>query len=80
MFFDSNDDGNGDLSGIFKKLEYFSGLGVNVFLFNLIYDLKDFMVIEKILGLMEDFEIFFNESYNKGFKVILDFVFNYILK
>lgn len=29
---------------------------------------------------MEDFEIFVNESYNKGFKVILDFVFNYILK
>lgn len=79
-FFDSNDDGNGDLSGISKKLEYFSGLGVNAFLLNPIYDPKDFMAIEKTLGSMEDFETFVNESHNKGFKVILDFVPNHTSK
>lgn len=43
------------------------------------YDVLDFKDIDFLFGNMNDFDEFFKEIYVRGMKVMLDFVFNYIL-
>lgn len=45
--------------------------------FNLIYDIKNYIVIDFMFGIMEDFDKFIKEVYEKGIKVIMGFVLNY---
>lgn len=60
-------------------MDYFIELGVQVVWFNLIYDMKNYMVIDFMFGIMEDFDKFIKEVYEKGIKVIMGFVLNYFL-
>ena len=64
-FFDSNNDGNGDLQGVILKLDYLKKLGINAIwlspffaspMFDNGYDISDFKKIDKIFGTMSDFE------------------------
>lgn len=43
------------------------------------YDILNYIVIDKMFGIMEEFEEFFKEFYEKGFKIIMEFVLNYFL-
>jgi maltose alpha-D-glucosyltransferase/alpha-amylase len=64
-FFDSNQDGNGDLRGLIEKLDYLHDLGVDCLWLMPIfasplkddgYDIADFRAIHPSLGTVEDFE------------------------
>lgn len=64
-FQDSNGDGNGDLRGILKRLDYFEFLGIKILYLCPIfkspmvdngYDISDFKDIEPMFGNMSDFD------------------------
>ena len=85
-FFDTNNDGDGDLKGITEKLDHFVDLEVDALWLNPIYDspmadngydVKDYLTINKMFGTMEDFDKFLSEAHKKGMKVIMDFVPNH---
>ena len=82
-FYDSNNDGIGDLKGISQKLEYVKELGCNAIWFNPFfvspfkdggYDIKDFFDIDPRFGDMKDFEEMVKKAHSLGIKVILDCV------
>lgn len=85
-FFDTNNDGNGDLKGITEKLDHFVDLEVDALWLNPIYDspmadngydVRNYTTINKMFGEMEDFDNFLSEAHKKGMKVIMDFVPNH---
>lgn len=84
-FFDSNDDGIGDLNGVTQKLDYLSDLGVNgIWLMPIHpsptyhkYDVKDYYDIDSDYGTLDDFDKLIEEAHNRGIKVIIDLVFNH---
>lgn len=82
-FFDSNNDGIGDLKGITKKLTYIKNLGFNAIWLNPFYlspfkdggyDVKDFKKIDPKFGTMGDFKKLLNNAHSLGIKIILDLV------
>lgn len=71
-----------------NRFDYFEFFGIKIFYLSLIfilfmvdngYDVLDFKDIDFLFGNMNDFDEFFKEIYVRGMKVMLDFVFNYIL-
>ena len=76
----------GDLAGIIEKLDYLQELGVTVIYMNPIfearsnhrYDTADFLVVDSMLGTLEDFEMLIAEADARGMHVILDGVFNHM--
>lgn len=82
-FYDSNNDGIGDLLGIAKKLPYIKDLGCNAIWMNPIfesdfldagYDVKDFYKIAPRYGTEEDLVYLCQEAHKLGIKVLLDLV------
>lgn len=85
-FFDSNNDGNGDLQGVILKLDYLKKLGINAIwlspffaspMFDNGYDISDFKKIDKIFGTMSDFEKLIQEAHARNIKIIIDLVANH---
>ncbi|ODM93752.1 Maltase A3 [Orchesella cincta] len=85
-FYDSNNDGIGDLKGVEEKLEYFKHLGVDTLwltpmypspMVDFGYDISDFIGIDPIFGTMEDFKKLLRSMKDKDMKLILDFVPNH---
>lgn len=85
-FFDSNNDGNGDLNGITKKLPYLNDLGINLIwicpfyespMDDNGYDVSDFFNVSKDFGTLEDFKVLLKTAKELNIKVILDFVLNH---
>jgi len=85
-FQDSDGDGNGDLNGIRRRLDYLVWLGVDAIWISPIYpspmadfgyDVADYCAIAPHFGTMEDFDALLAEAHGKGLKVILDFVPNH---
>lgn len=81
-------DGNGDLWGIMKRLDYFEYMGIKILYLSLIfkffmvdngYDILDFIDIDFFFGDINDFDEFLKVMYVRDMKFVLDFVFNYIL-
>ena len=71
-FFDSNNDGNGDLNGITQKLDYIKDLGVNFIwicpfydspLDDNGYDIRDYYKIHEIYGNINDLENLARQKY-----------------
>ena len=67
-FYDSNNDGIGDLPGIISKLDYIASLGVNTLWLNPIfdspfqdagYDVRDYYKVAERYGTMEDLKNLF---------------------
>lgn len=80
-FFDSNNDGIGDINGITSKLTYLASLGVSVLNLSPIFETrnKDFGLdvvnyrnINKEYGTIEDLKRLVNESAKHNIKVVLD--------
>ena len=85
-FYDSNDDGIGDLNGITEKLDYLKNLGITLIWVCPIfkspmddngYDISDYYDVNPEFGTKEDLEKLIAEAEKRGIKVILDLVINH---
>lgn len=85
-FYDSNQDGIGDIPGIMKKLDYLAELGIDVIWLNPVfqspnvdngYDISDYEAVNPEYGTMEDLRLLIKKCRERGIKVILDLVVNH---
>jgi maltose alpha-D-glucosyltransferase / alpha-amylase len=85
-FFDSDDNGSGDLRGIQDKLDYLQWLGIDcIWLLPMYesplrdggYDIADFFNIHPDYGSVEDFRNFVDAAHRRGIRVIADLVVNH---
>jgi len=85
-FYDSNQDGFGDLCGIVSKLDYIKELGVDYIWMTPFfvspqkdngYDVEDYYKIDPRYGSMKDFDTLVDEAGKRGIKLMLDMVFNH---
>ena len=84
-FFDGNDDGIGDFSGLTKKLDYLQWLGVDcIWLLPFFpsplrddgYDVADYRAVFADYGTLADVRRFLDEAHRRGMRVIADLVVN----
>lgn len=82
-FYDSNDDGMGDINGIRQKLPYVKDLGCNALWLNPCfdspfkdggYDVRDYKKVAPRYGVNEDLYALFEEAHALGIRVLLDLV------
>jgi maltose alpha-D-glucosyltransferase/alpha-amylase len=85
-FFDSNDDGTGDLKGITAKLDYLQWLGVDcIWLLPFYesplrdggYDISDYYSVLPEYGSVEDMKELIDELHKRGMRIIADMVMNH---
>lgn len=85
-FYDSNNDGYGDLKGVIEKLDYIKELGVDYIWLTPFYispqndngyDVSDYKNIDSRFGTMNDFEELVKEANKKDIDIMLDMVFNH---
>ncbi|MCQ4116724.1 alpha,alpha-phosphotrehalase [Ligilactobacillus sp. MP3] len=85
-FYDSNNDGFGDLKGIIAKIDYLKKLNIDMIWFNPFYvspqndngyDIADYYKIDKRFGTMEDFEEMVAKLKEANIGVMLDMVLNH---
>lgn len=82
-FYDSNNDGIGDLNGITAKLDYIKSLGFNALWINPFYlspfkdggyDVKDFFEVDPRFGNKSDLINLIKEVHRRDMKIIIDLV------
>ncbi len=89
-FYDTNNDGIGDLKGIITKLDYLNGtagsLGVNAIwlspfypspMADFGYDVADYCQVDPVFGTLDDFKDLVAATHKRGMKLIIDFVPNH---
>jgi maltose alpha-D-glucosyltransferase / alpha-amylase len=85
-FADGNGDGQGDLIGLTRRLDYFRALGVDcLWLMPMYpsplrddgYDISDYQNIHPDYGTLEDFKAFLAGAHARGLRVITDLVMNH---
>lgn len=84
-FFDTNNDGIGDLNGVTQKLDYIKEMGFNgIWLMPIHpsptyhkYDVKDYYAIDPAYGTLDDFKKLVDEAHKRGINIILDLVVNH---
>jgi len=90
-FYDSNNDGIGDLIGIIEKLDHLNdgdggGLGIDAIWFSPFfpspqedfgYDVSEYCNIDPDYGTLEDFDHLVIEAHKRGIQIILDLVLNH---
>jgi alpha-amylase len=84
-FYDSNNDGIGDIKGITKKLDYLKELGVEgIWLLPIMqsaafhgYTIIDFYNINPSYGTIEDFKELIEEAHKRNIKIVLDVPINH---
>jgi maltose alpha-D-glucosyltransferase / alpha-amylase len=85
-FFDSNDDGIGDLPGLIQKLDYLSDLGVTaIWMLPLYpsplkddgYDISDYYSVHRAVGNLDDFKRLLDAAHARDLKVITELVLNH---
>ena len=85
-FADGNNDGIGDLYGVYEKLPYIKKLGVDGIWFSPIYpspnadfgyDISDYKDIHPDYGTLEQFKKVLDKAHELGLKVIMDLVVNH---
>lgn len=85
-FYDSNNDGIGDIKGITEKLEYLNELGITMLWICPIYkspmddngyDISDYFDLAPEFGTMKDLEELIEKANGYGIKIILDLVINH---
>ncbi|MGP4107742.1 glycoside hydrolase family 13 protein [Virgibacillus sp. L01] len=85
-FNDTTGDGVGDIPGIIEKLDYLKKLGIDVIWLSPIYDspqedngydIRNYRVIYKQFGTMEDVERLLDEVHARNMKLIMDLVVNH---
>lgn len=85
-FYDSNDDGIGDIQGVIKKLDYLKSLGVNTLWISPHYDspmddngydVRDFYKVAEDYGTLDDFKALLNEAHARNMYILTDLVLNH---
>lgn len=85
-FYDSNNDGHGDLRGVIAKLDYLQELGITcIWLLPMYpsplkddgYDVADYKNIHPDYGTLEDFKNLVNEIHARGMRIVTDLVLNH---
>ncbi|MGB0514075.1 MAG: alpha-amylase family glycosyl hydrolase, partial [Wenzhouxiangellaceae bacterium] len=85
-FFDSNDDGVGDLPGVIANLDYVVSLGVDAIWLSPFfvspmrdfgYDVSDYRAVDPIFGNDDDFDALIEAAHARGLKVIIDQVYSH---
>lgn len=85
-FYDSNNDGIGDINGILQKLEYIKNLGVNLIWITPFYsspmvdngyDVSNFYRISRVYGNIKQLKNLINNAHKLDIKVIIDLVLNH---
>ncbi len=85
-FYDSNDDGIGDIKGITLKLDYLSWLGIDALwlspvnvspMYDFGYDISDYYDIDQCYGSFDDFTELVDKAHAHGIKIIMDLVINH---
>ena len=84
-FYDTNNDGIGDLNGVTEKLSYIKEMGFNgIWLMPIHpsptyhkYDVNDYYAIDKAYGTLDDFKRLVEEAHKLDIKIILDLVVNH---
>lgn len=84
-FYDSDNDGMGDLNGVNEKLDYIRDLGATGLWLMPIspsptyhkYDVTDYKAIDEAYGTMEDFDDLVSEMNKRDMDLILDLVLNH---
>lgn len=85
-FYDKNDDGIGDFSGLTQKLDYLVSLGITaVWLLPFYpsplkddgYDISDYLKVNSTYGDMKEFRTFLREAHRKGIRVITELIINH---
>lgn len=85
-FYDSNNDGIGDIQGIIQKLDYLNDLGVTMIWICPIYkspmddngyDISDYYDINPEFGTMDDVDELISEAKKRDIKIIMDLVINH---
>ncbi|MBN1116827.1 MAG: alpha-glucosidase [Bacteroidales bacterium] len=85
-FYDSNNDGIGDLQGIIQKFDYLEQLGIDAVWLSPIYkspqldygyDVSDYREIDSDYGTMDDFKELLDLCHSKGIKLIMDMILNH---
>jgi maltose alpha-D-glucosyltransferase/alpha-amylase len=85
-FFDSNNDGIGDFSGLIQKLDYLQDLGVTaIWLLPFYpspqrddgYDIADYHGVHANYGTRADFRQFVRQAHRRGLRVITELVINH---
>lgn len=85
-FFDSNNDGVGDFSGLIQKLDYLEDLGINaIWLLPFYpsplkddgYDVTDHCDVHPDFGSLADFKAFLKEAHNRNIRIITELVLNH---
>jgi maltose alpha-D-glucosyltransferase/alpha-amylase len=85
-FFDSDNNGTGDFSGLIQKLDYLQNLGINTLWLLPFYpspmrddgyDISDYRNIHPMYGSMANFKQFIKEAHRRNLKVITELVINH---
>jgi maltose alpha-D-glucosyltransferase/alpha-amylase len=85
-FFDANNDGIGDFSGLMAKLDYIASLGVNtVWLLPFYpsprkddgYDIAEYRDVSPDFGTLQEFKTFVRAAHARGIRVITELVINH---
>ncbi|MCL5611935.1 MAG: alpha-glucosidase [Chloroflexi bacterium] len=85
-FYDSNDDGIGDLQGIIQKLDYIKGLGFETIWISPFfaspqadfgYDISNYTDVAPEYGTMQNALQLIEEVHKRGMKIVLDMVMNH---
>lgn len=85
-FFDSDNDGIGDLQGVIKKLDYIKELGIDFIWLSPFnkspmddngYDISDFYDINKVFGNFGDLKELIDKAHKKDIKIVMDLVLNH---
>lgn len=85
-FYDTNNDGIGDINGIIEKIPYLKSLGIDMIWICPIfkspmddngYDVSDYFDINPMFGTIDDFSRLLDLAHKNGIKIILDLVLNH---
>ena len=85
-FYDSNNDGTGDLKGLREKLDYIEWLGIDcIWMLPFYpspfrdsgYDISDFFNVHPDYGSIGDLVAFLEDAHRRGIRVIADLVMNH---
>lgn len=84
-FFDTDNDGVGDLNGVTQKLDYIAGMGFNgIWLMPVTvgtsyhkYDVEDYYDVDPQFGTLDDMRALLAAAHERGIDVIIDLVVNH---
>ncbi len=85
-FYDSNNDGIGDIKGIIEKIPYLQELGINIVWLSPVYkspmedngyDISDYKDIASEFGTLDDIKELIKKLHEANIKILMDLVVNH---